>query len=916
MKTTLASLSQNWLEQTWDYRPSAFWFWNADMDTDDMSAIVAEMAANGIREFLIHPVHGMQIEYLSPEFFDRYRHALRLAKSHDMKVWVYDEYGWPSGVAGGKLLRDYPEHKGWILELHRDGSGRATAEPVQSDRILDNTMGAPWTGSEAGYLDTLSVDAVRCFIELTHERILHECGDLFADVIVGFFTDEPVTMVDRVSEIAGGWHAVGVPWTPSLPARFAERFGYEVEPHYAELAQREPSSVRRDYWQIIKEMHVEAYHQQIGEWCRSHGVKYTGHCGEDLMIMQVRFAGSLFQSLGEMDEPGIDFLGHGPDPEDRFIEEVVVESIARHCGKDRVYCEAYGITPFDIRLGKMLRRAEMMGMHGINDIALMGFQQSLDGIRKRTYWPPIFREAPWWPFYPEFRDAFARSVGLTSLGERRARYAVLYPQEHLEQTDPFVMPRDGGENAAPTIEALGKAIYAAGETFEFIFPEILEQARVEDGAVVLPHAAYDAVLAPSELAVSPDDASQLDRLARDGGCIVRQSLQHTTDWVLGRGCRSSDRISIEGANPGDLRLFEFEFPDGSLFALRNVTDSSVMAKLSSPLQIAEWSVADGRVVAVQSGADITVAPRTCRYLSVTEAPLVVAEAPMELAEVRIDAEWSVSTGFPNTARLASVSFLHTDMGWLDGVARHLWGADDGRMHLSIPHEFAGCCEIPFRGEFTCAGVPESIGILFEGGHLAALKVNGQDVDIRRAGSRPVWDKSCRWVDVQGLVREGANLIEGVLTFQKFETEIDNHAFFAFKPMPWCDLCLAGSFRLINGHIVPESDEPLLLPLDLSAAGWEQYSGILSLSAAVDVPEQLAPRVLGLAVDLPAEDCVEMSVDGIPVGKRITGPYRFGVQDVSAGAHEIKLRVSSTSANILDEPSPWGVSSVSWIVENS
>jgi len=894
-----------------DYRPSAFWFWNADMDPNDMAGVVAEMAENDIREFLIHPVHGMEIEYLSPEFFDRYRRALRLAKTHGLKVWVYDEYGWPSGAAGGKLLRDYPEHKGWMLEFARGEDGAVSAVPVQSDRVLDNTMGAPWTRSEAGYLDTLSVDAVRCFIELTHEQIRRECGELFNEVIAGFFTDEPVTMVDRVGKTAGGWNAVGVPWTPGLPARFAERFGYDIEPRYVELAQPVPSPVKRDYWQLVKEMHVEAYHGQMGQWCREHGVKYTGHVGEDSLLMQLRFTGSIFQSLREMDEPGIDFLGHGPDPEDRFIEQVVVPSIARHSGKDRVYCEAYGITPFDIRLGKMLRRAQMMGVHGINDIALMGFHQALDGIRKRTYWPPVFRDAPWWPFYPEFRDVFARSVGLASLGERRARYAVLYPQEQLEQADPFVTPWRDPDPAAPVIEELGRAIYGAGETFEFVFPEILEQARAADGKIVFANAEYDALLAPADLVVSPESGLHLDRLDREGGRVMRAPAAEIASSVAEQKPSWLDRLSIAGAEPGNLRAFEFGFSDGCLFAIRNVTDSPVAVEISSSLHLSEWEPSDGRVSGLDDGFHTTVLPRTCRYFSVTPRELAAkSETPSE--QLPISAEWSVNTELPNTARLANVRFLHDELGWIDAEARRLWGIEDGRMRISIPREFAGKREIPFKGEFACAGVPEAIGILFERAHLTCLKVNGADVDLGGATRLPAWDRSCALVDVRGLTRDGANLVEGTLHFQHFETSVENHAFFAFRPMPTCDICLAGRFRLLGGEVVPDSCEPVALPLDLSTSGWEQYSGILTLRTTVDVPELLASRVRGLVVELAAEDCVELRIDGSPVGKRVTAPYRFDVTSISAGRHEIELRVSSTSANILDEPSPWGVNRMSWL----
>ena len=69
MSVTLEAFSKDWLSLSREYRPSAFWFWNSDMDKARMREVVSEMAANDIREFLIHPVHGLEVEYLSDEFF-------------------------------------------------------------------------------------------------------------------------------------------------------------------------------------------------------------------------------------------------------------------------------------------------------------------------------------------------------------------------------------------------------------------------------------------------------------------------------------------------------------------------------------------------------------------------------------------------------------------------------------------------------------------------------------------------------------------------------------------------------------------------------------------------------------------------------------------------------------------------------
>jgi hypothetical protein len=910
MSSTLRDLAANWLGKSWSYRPSAFWFWNADMDPQEMETTVAQMAMAGIREFLIHPVHGLEIEYLSDVFFDRYRHALRLARSHGMKVWVYDEYGWPSGVAGGKLLREHPEHRGWFLGFSRDSNGQISVEPRQCDRVLDNVMGAPWTRNETGYLDTLSVDAVRCFIEMTHERLYRECGDLFRQVVAGFFTDEPASMIADKAH-GGVWNAFTLPWTPTFPKRFKERFGYDIEPHYVELAGDGPSSVKRDYWAMAKEMHIEAYHAQLVQWCRDHDVKYTGHVGEDMPLQQVRFAGSVFQALGQMDIPGVDFLCCNLDVNQRFIDQVTVSSIARHTGKEHVYCEVYGISRFDLRLAEMLRTAQILGINGVDDLALMGFHQAIDGMRKYLYWPPIFHQSPWWPFYREFRDVFARSIGLTASGKRKARYAILYPQNQLEQTDLFFT--DIWSNKDPgsrMIHNLGLAIYEAGESFEFVFPEILDQARVENGRIVFDHSDYDAILAPNDVAFFDESVAVLNKLTDAGGKIYREPTDALAATIKNIPPSWTDRVKIANRTP-DVRVYRFEFSDGELFALRNVGKNAESISISSSQHLTQWDPT--LEMPIDAGGEIkwTIPADSCRFFTLSEKTLTNRVSEPTTTAVALDAKWKISTTLPNLARLQNLKFVY-DGKMIDAVANLVAADVVPHDHIGIPGEFRGRTEIPFRAEFSCESLPESLGVLFERNHLESLRVNNQPIDLTAARSMTFWDPSCCLVDVRKAARIGVNSISGVMKFQRYETSTVNDAFFANNPMPACNVYVAGAFATDNGKIVDLPREPMPLPIDLAAAGWQQYFGLLSFNTTLTIDSTLAKKVRGLELNLISEDAVEVLIDGVSLGKRIIAPYCFGIVGLSAGEHRLEVRMSATSGNALHEPSPWGLTAADWL----
>jgi hypothetical protein len=914
MTRSLQQIAADWLGETWDYRPSAFWFWNSDMKPSAIEHSLEEMVRNQIREVIIHPIHGMEIEYLSTEYFDRYRYALELMRKHDLKAWIYDEYGWPSGNAGGMLLRQHPEHRGWYLRFRRDEKSNICADPMQSDRILDNVMGASWTRNETGYLDTLSCEAVRCFIELTHERYYRECGEYFGKVVTGFFTDEPVTMVDINTGVPSGWYTLGVPWTPALPKRFHERLGYEIEPHYTQLADATQTAVRKDYWHVVKEMHHEAYYGQISRWCQAHDVKLTGHIGEDSFPQQVRFAADPYQALKTMDVPGIDFLGYGWESDVRFGEQTFVASVARHSGKKRVLSESFGISPFSIRLGSMLGQIQMMGLHGINDFALMGFHQSLDGMRKYLYWPPLFHQSPWWPFYPVFRDAVARAVGLTTFGERRSRYAIIYPQCELEQVDPWNVDLwQQKDNASEMINRLGAAIYEMGETFEFVFSDVLDQAKVIDGKIIFPNAEYEAIVAPAGIRYFDQDITALERIAGLGGTVLMENIDSVEEIIRESSPSGNHKIKVD-AKFGKIRLFWFIYPDGEMLVLRNVSQDLQPVTITSTTLLTQWDPLRGRIENGSKTINASLTSGATVYLSISEKP-ISSHAMVAVQKIEMDEEkWQVLPQQRNTIRLNQLRFRHDNGQWYKAVPlNRVGGQSVCRKTFALPDIFFNQMDIPFEGSFECEKIPGELGIIFEETHLADLCVNGHPVGLNEGISVQGWDVSCRHVEIRDVTQYGINLVSGTLKFQEFETSTFNHTFYANKPLPGCNLALAGDFRFVDNCLIPTDNLPLKLPINLFDQGWSQYHGIIEIKTQVFVNAQQCERINGIDIKLIAPDALEVLLDGNSLGQGILPPYQFKIEPkITAGKHVVTLRVAGTSANLLEEPTPWGVAEVNWL----
>ena len=89
-----------------EYRPVVFWSINSALEEDELRRQIGEMKAFGLGGFVYHARAGLETEYLSEEWFRLVGVCLDEARRQGLRVWMYDEYGWPSGFAGGRLLRE------------------------------------------------------------------------------------------------------------------------------------------------------------------------------------------------------------------------------------------------------------------------------------------------------------------------------------------------------------------------------------------------------------------------------------------------------------------------------------------------------------------------------------------------------------------------------------------------------------------------------------------------------------------------------------------------------------------------------------------------------------------------------------------------------------------------------------------
>lgn len=880
-------MSQNWLKYSWEYRPSAFYFWNEDMDEERIESMLSKMEADCIRECLFHPVHGLTQEYLSEEYCKIFRTALKLAKKHNIKVWIYDEYSWPSGCVGGKLLREHPEYNGWYLSFENN-----TAKPKPCKRLHDGTTGAPWTKGEIGYIDTLNNEAVQCFINMNYEKLKEISGEFWEDTVIGFFTDEPATMMPGTK--GSFWEEKALPWTEKLPQIFKEINGYDIEPYYNDLFKDEHSELKEDYFKTVKYLHSNAYHRQISEWCKKNRKEYTGHTGEDYLTMQVNFGGSLYENLSNMTRPGVDFLNLN-DP-DMKIDQEIVASIAKHSSEStakKVYCEAFGISRYTLCLEELYNKWTGLSVQRVNDIALMGMQHSTSGIRKRTYFPPFTEDEPWWDYYPQFRDSVARAMGLSNLGKDIRTYAILYPQYETQQhAYDFSYNNIIHKKVSDETEYIEKS----QNQYDWIFPEILPKAKTENGKIIFPNETYDGIIAFDTIDYSETEKKILKSLEEKGAKIIRNSKETLNLPIW------NNIINIQ--SDGKTRFYTYEYEDGYIIAIRNISEnkSIINAEMKDcDYKLCQWLPYENKIYKINYFNE-TLNPHTNIYLSVTKENISDETKP-KLKGKTINSEFILKAETYNTAPFNSVRAKHKTKGYInltliplnETFYCNIFGKCDGLNANGFPlltEDFFGYENIEFECDFYMEDLCP-IGIIGEKKYIKDIEING---NIAKCQSKDLflWDFANVYFDLSDYVKLGKNTIKFTLGFQSWETSVRNDAFFSFKPMPSADVCLAGDFLFKNNKIYKYSNIKQKLPIDLSEEGFANTYGSTVLEGEFEKTEDMD----FIFADFSGNSAIEILIDNVSLGaKIINAPYLL--KHIPNGKHNIKIILTGTSASLMD-----------------
>lgn len=406
------------------YRPIPFWSWNDKLEVETLKEQIHWMHENRIGGFFMHARAGLETPYLSEEWMKAVEACCKEANKLGMQAWIYDENGWPSGFAGGRLLEHMENRDRYIVHKKGAFDGKADVSYLITEEELIPAV-AGEEGKEylnlyirysASTVDILNPDVVDQFLSLTHEQYRAYLGEAFPKLLQGFFTDEPQ------------YYRWGTPYTPMLEAYFWEQYGENIREKLGLLfvEKRGYREFRYRYWLAMQTLMLQNFAEKVYHWCESHGVSLTGHYIEESSLgYQMMCCGGVMPFYAYEHVPGIDCLGRtigNPLPAKQ------VGSAARQLGKKQVLTESFAGCGWDVTPGELRRIAGYQYANGVNRLCQHLVPYSERGERKHDYPAHFTLTNPWTKkHFKEFNDYFTNLGYLLGEGEEPVNVAVLHP---------------------------------------------------------------------------------------------------------------------------------------------------------------------------------------------------------------------------------------------------------------------------------------------------------------------------------------------------------------------------------------------------------------------------------------------------------------------------------------------------------
>ncbi|MBK8859083.1 MAG: hypothetical protein IPN11_15810 [Opitutaceae bacterium] len=458
-----------------------------------------------------------------------FKRGVLLAHQEGMRLWIYDEEGYPSGAAGGRVLEEAPstEAQGLIRIVEPTGGIR-----YDVIRLYEGTHATENFYQKRPCINMLDPLGTATFLAVTHDRYAAVLEPI-AQYVEAFFTDEPALISAYIPKDRD--YPKTLPWHARLPDEFMARMGYDLRPHLESLFVDTGGIDRKfrcDFYAVVAALCAETYFGGLREWCRRHGVASSGHLlGEESMAWQTVFNGEPYACYRQLDIPGIDMITSDPEKimaNEYFLVPKVAGSACRLQGSRRLMCEIsdfFGVMDqHHASIEQMQCTAGILFAGGVTDlcsyytIAFKPEDEEKPGkFSVRTY--------------RRYTDFVTRLNACFTRGTIETRVAVLYPivalHAHFTPStrsmyEPHVTPVVN--NLDSTFTHLCRSLLQQQIDFDVVDETSMAGARVEGKFLRLGERGYQVLILPPMDTIRVKTMETIAGFAEAGGAVVTHPL--------------------------------------------------------------------------------------------------------------------------------------------------------------------------------------------------------------------------------------------------------------------------------------------------------------------------------------------------------------------------------------------------------
>ena len=910
--------------RAWSAGIYPFWFWNGDMTADEIGRQVSELKAQGIKGFFIHPRQGLQIPYLSDRFFEAAETAVSAAVEHGLTVHLYDEYPYPSGVAGGEVMLGNPQYMATSLvhDVFQSRGGRirrrfpagdvlcCQAYPQKPDGSTDwdspvdlrSAIGMVLTtnlfysnqGGLTSYnrkrymagdpLPTLDVDlpegswSIHAVIQVVVQK--HKYWGFYADVMNPEVVARFIRLTHERYRKRLGEHfgttilsvfvdETAPRWSVLIPERFQRKYGYDLLPLLPALKEEShPAhrSVGSDLEVLKLEMFVESFEIPVRDWCHENGLLYVGE-KQSVNLNQLSYA----------DIPGCD-PGHtkaGAKP------DLIAPGIRRSArsaasgayfyAKQGALCECFHSLGWSATLQDLKVISEGLLLHGITHLVPHASFYTTHALAKHDAPASIFFQMPWWRHF-------------SVLSEHLDRITERFEGTWID-ADVFVLDIHEAvhvnENERREYGKLLDALMASRVQFQLIDVASLQSGRLDHGRWQIRQLTPRALIVPN-MSAKPDGLFQAIRPLKAAGVEIVE--QGRLPGAFGNVSEAPESVHLVRRTDGRRRLWFFLNTSNESCRFR-------VPEVLSPVKLGKaplTRLSNGFLnLAPFESAMLTEGPPLEETVDGHSLRLRIPEAvdvqPQNSNLLRLD-PWRVSLNGQSTVAPAMPIINHLETGCfsLKPKIRPWWGADTELALPPVKVEYA--CE--FRSEYD-----GRIDLVMEPGSICgdwAVEINGEKVDGFRPSTHHV--RGSLSADVTKLVGRGRNRVIVNVETDRVDGGLVN------------PLYLAGDFGVqLPASLVErrptgrfEAWEDNLLPF---------FAGVVDHFFSFEIDELPDTERVYLHLEFPAlfQGACQLRVNGSEWRPLLWSPYTASVRrnDLIKGRNRCELRVFTDLCRAFD-----------------